>query len=100
MLGSDRCSGPVKEAVALLRSPALASAVWPAKAGIAVPRFLHESWPRHWRDGLALVVLWLLVLTFFWRLITPDVAERQYYVNGDFTWKETGSGYDLSLIHI
>jgi hypothetical protein len=78
----------VKEAVALLRSPALASAVWPAKAGIAVPRFLHESWPRHWRDGLALVVLWLLVLTFFWRLITPDVAERQYYVNGDFTWKE------------
>jgi hypothetical protein len=29
-----------------------------------------------------------LVLVFFWRLITPDVAARQYYVNGDFTWKE------------
>ena len=28
------------------------------------------------------------MLVFFWRLITPDMAARQYYVNGDFTWKE------------
>ena len=28
------------------------------------------------------------MLVFFWRLITPDLAARQYYVNGDFTWKE------------
>lgn len=42
---------------------------------------------RGW-DVAALALIWLLVLIFFWRLITPDVAARQYYVAGDFTWKQ------------
>lgn len=42
---------------------------------------------RGW-DIAALACLWLLILIFFWRLVTPDIAARQYYVAGDFTWKE------------
>lgn len=39
-------------------------------------------------DLLALASVWLLILLFFWRLVTPDLASRQYYVTGDFTWKQ------------
>ncbi|HEY8744144.1 MAG TPA: YfhO family protein [Chloroflexota bacterium] len=78
----------MKEAMALLRYRLSADAVTPRRQHIAVPQVVTSSWPQHWQDGVALLALWLLVLAFFWRLITPDVAERQYYVNGDFTWKE------------
>ena len=32
----------------------------------------------------AIGLLWLAVLAFFWPLITPDQAQRRYFVPGDF----------------
>ncbi|MCL4509165.1 MAG: YfhO family protein [Chloroflexi bacterium] len=54
---------------------------------MAVPRALERIASRS-SDVIAVLVVWTLILFLFWRLITPDVAARDYYVTGDFTWKE------------
>ncbi len=71
---------------ALRAAPAGVSAGGSEPRAVAVPWATSLRWS--WRDGLALLLVWLLIVCFFWRLVTPDVAGRLYYVRGDFTWKE------------
>ncbi|MGC8879505.1 MAG: hypothetical protein ACP5R2_09795, partial [Anaerolineae bacterium] len=37
-----------------------------------------------WRDGVNALVLAILVLLFFWRILTPNLADRASFPPGDF----------------
>ncbi len=42
----------------------------------------EERWS--WRDGVSALVLAALVLLFFWRILTPNLADRASFPPGDF----------------
>ena len=42
-------------------------------------------WSRY--DWLVLILLGFLVLLFHWRLLTPNLADRQSYLPGDFSYQ-------------
>lgn len=37
------------------------------------------------RDIFLIVTLWLLVLVFFWRIFTPNLADKMRFAGGDFS---------------
>ena len=47
-----------------------------------IRRLIHQPW---WPDTVLIVILALLPLLFFWRLITPNPADRMHIAAGDFT---------------
>src|SRR5688572_5478013 len=46
---------------------------------------LFASSPFHWPDIALVIILALLPCLFFWRLITPNPADRMVITAGDFT---------------
>ena len=41
---------------------------------------------RFWTAFWPLLVLYVLILLFFWRVLTPDIADRMRFAAGDFSY--------------
>jgi len=54
-------------------------------SAVPAPAEDRLRWSR--RDGLALALLALMVLLFFWRILTPRLADRASFPPGDFSYQ-------------
>jgi hypothetical protein len=41
---------------------------------------------RFWTNFWPLLILYILILLFFWRTLTPDIADRMRFAEGDFSY--------------